>query len=325
MIFPEIFLSVFRYIYMNNKCCAVTQELDLSGYINNPKGVAMISANALRNGQLEATRLAVQKLCLSSINVSESKPSEVVLGSSSPRRLEIMTGMSLLPVKVSASECEEHMFDGLSNEAQVQNIAVQKMLAVITSNNLEIGKQSVVLTSDTMIHVNGQLTGKINREGRSSREMYQELTRLLGGEIAAVTAYCLFDAEIGRLSVGAETASVKFRPSGDKLSEAEISFLRGLSNEKGYEYLKNVRTLHTVDDVLLAYFASGKYKGKAGGFGIQDREFFVCISKLQGDPFVVVGLPVNILRSLMTSRSSDIDLIKGFWPSDFEALKLRGN
>ena len=94
--------------------------------------------------------------------------------------------------------------------------------------------------------------------------------------------------------------------------EAE-SFLRALSANThevytGYSVISDSyritsfeRTLVTFnelsDEVIKGYINSGKYIGKAGGYGIQDG--FPLVNKIDGDYDNVVGLPTQKIKNIL--------------------------
>ncbi len=94
--------------------------------------------------------------------------------------------------------------------------------------------------------------------------------------------------------------------------EAE-SFLRALSANThevytGYSVISDSyritsfeRTLVTFnelsDEVIKGYINSGKYIGKAGGYGIQDG--FPLVKKIDGDYDNVVGLPTQKIKNIL--------------------------
>ena len=100
------------------------------------------------------------------------------------------------------------------------------------------------------------------------------------------------------------------KPKGAE--EAE-SFLRALSANThevytGYSVISDCykitsfeRTLVTFnelsDEVIKSYINSGKYIGKAGGYGIQDG--FPLVNKIYGDYDNVVGLPTQKIKNIL--------------------------
>lgn len=53
------------------------------------------------------------------------------------------------------------------------------------------------------------------------------------------------------------------------------------------------------DAVIEKYIAAGHPFDKAGGYGIQDAELKPLIAKIEGDEDNVIGLPVNLLRTIL--------------------------
>lgn len=98
-----------------------------------------------------------------------------------------------------------------------------------------------------------------------------------------------------------------------KDAEEAESFLRALSANThevytGYSVISDSykitsfeRTLVTFnelsDEVIKSYINSGKYIGKAGGYGIQDG--FPLVKKIDGDYDNVVGLPTQKIKNIL--------------------------
>ena len=121
------------------------------------------------------------------------------------------------------------------------------------------------LGADTVVSVGGVLYGK-PQDAHEARRM---LRATAGRDQAVMTAVCLCRVGPDASHESVETSIVRMRP----LTDAEID----------------------------AYVARGSWRGKAGGYGIQDE-------RLREDPFVtlvsgsltnVVGLPMETTRHLL--------------------------
>jgi predicted house-cleaning NTP pyrophosphatase (Maf/HAM1 superfamily)/tRNA-dihydrouridine synthase len=80
--------------------------------------------------------------------------------------------------------------------------------------------------------------------------------------------------------------------------------------------------------VLQSYLKWYKHVNKTGGLRIQDRDLFVCISRVEGDPFTIVGLPIEIMFKLLHEFSIEVDispmeLYNAYWPHKTEYRKIR--
>lgn len=184
-------------------------------------------------------------------------PVRLILGSASPRRLELLAQIGIVPAEIRPADIDETPFKAEPARDYVRRMAVEKARAT------HVSAGEVVLCADTTVTVGRRILGKPGDEAEAAAFL-----RLMSGRRHKVlTAICLRDParELCRLT---ET-TVRFRP----LSDTEIG----------------------------DYVASGEWRGKAGGYGIQGRAA-AFIPWLQGSFSSVVGLPLSetamLLRSL---------------------------
>jgi septum formation protein len=119
----------------------------------------------------------------------------------------------------------------------------------------------LVLGADTVCEVDGTVLNKpIDRDDAERMLRLQE-----GRDTRVLTAICLYDADRDEWLGAVETSVVRCRVLGD--------------------------------DERAAYLGSGQWRGKAGGYGLQDEDPFVTIAS--GSWSNVVGLPVERLIVLL--------------------------
>lgn len=121
------------------------------------------------------------------------------------------------------------------------------------SDKLDSG---VILGADTIVVFEGEIYGKPKDEEDANRM----LNILSGNTHQVITGVSIIDKDNNKTLIGHEVTNVTF----NKLTQDEIK-----------EYIK-----------------SGDYKGKAGGYGIQNKGS-ILINKIEGCYFNVVGLPIN--------------------------------
>jgi septum formation protein len=121
-----------------------------------------------------------------------------------------------------------------------------------------------VLGVDTVVECEGRELGKPS-DARAARSM---LLALAGREHRVHTAMCLVRHPAGEGADLEDARSARVRCS--ELTAGEVD----------------------------AYVATGAWRGKAGGYGIQDREA-AFMSLVEGELDTVVGLPVAALRELL--------------------------
>jgi septum formation protein len=123
-----------------------------------------------------------------------------------------------------------------------------------------------VLGADTIVIVDGEILGKPHDEADAAR-----MLRLLSGRTHQVTtAVCL----AGPLGIGFE----------DGRSETTLVTMSDLSHED-----------------IRSYIATGESRDKAGAYGIQGIASR-WITRIEGDYFNVVGLPVALVCRMLRER-----------------------
>ncbi|MFC4767902.1 Maf family protein [Effusibacillus consociatus] len=133
--------------------------------------------------------------------------------------------------------------------------------ASAVSNTLQDG---IVIGSDTIVVLDGQVLGKPVDE-QDARSM---LSRLQGRAHTVYSGVAVIEASTGRHLVGHRSTLVHMR----SLTDAEI----------------------------VAYVQTGEPMDKAGSYAIQGIGSTI-VDRIDGDYFTVVGLPMELLASMLTS------------------------
>ena len=179
---------------------------------------------------------------------------EVVLASQSPRRRELLALIGIAH-EVRPADIDESYLAGETPEQHCERLARGKA-ATLTDR---VGRESVVIGSDTIVVVDGQVLGKPEDAADAAR-----MLRMLSGRSHTVlTAVAV--ARNGRLESAVERVAVSFR----EIDDAEIA----------------------------AYIATREPMDKAGAYGIQGYGATI-VSRIEGDYFAVMGLALNRLMRL---------------------------
>ena len=192
----------------------------------------------------------------------------LVLASASPRRRELLALLGVpFDVEVSAFDEESVSTVGLTPAQWVMRLAEGKARAVAR----ETGDPVVVIGADTTVVLDGEYLNK-PRDAADARAM---LRRLSGRTHEVFTGICVLEGRHGALRYSDTVLHVHTDFAAtfvtfDRLSEATIA----------------------------AYVATGEPLDKAGAYGIQGAAL-AFIPAIQGDYFNVVGLPVELTRSLL--------------------------
>lgn len=83
---------------------------------------------------------------------------EVVLGSGSPRRLQLIRSLGVEP-RVMSPDIDESEYPGEEAAAYVRRLAAEKLEAVM-KNLGSVGVGTVVITADTTVEIDGRILGK---------------------------------------------------------------------------------------------------------------------------------------------------------------------
>lgn len=127
---------------------------------------------------------------------------KIVLASSSPRRIEILTKFGLNPTVLKA-EIEEKISNGEKPEIVVMGLALGKALSV--SKDLE--KDRIIIAADTIVVLDNKILGKPSDE----EEAYNMLHSLSGKEHKVITGLSIIKVQSNIKIVDYETTYVKFR------------------------------------------------------------------------------------------------------------------
>ncbi|MEJ5258405.1 MAG: Maf family protein [Fervidobacterium sp.] len=205
----------------------------------------------------------------------------IILGTSSPRRIELFSHFKL-PFQILAPQIDEKVDETLykTPEAVVIKIAKDK-LQKICDNTINREDIDVIITADTIVWMDGRIFGK-PRDSSNAKEILRELS---GKWHKVFTGVCVkIDNE--EFSFYEET-SVKFR----ELEDEEIDF----------------------------YVSTGEPLDKAGAYGIQELGG-VLVERIEGDYTNVVGLPLPKLWKLLFDRGVIKRYATRKW-SEGEAIK----
>ena len=196
----------------------------------------------------------------------------LILASASPRRQELLRNARIL-FKAHPAEIPEVLQDGELPDEFARRLACEKAQAVFDALHPAAG--TFVLGADTIVVVDGEVLGKPAGENDASR-----MLRLLSGRRHEVTTgVCLIGVESEEpdgtrkifADVGSETTGVCF----GQLAEEEI----------------------------LDYIATGEPMDKAGAYAVQGVASR-WISRIEGDYFNVVGLPVALVCRMLRDHDA---------------------
>jgi septum formation protein len=185
---------------------------------------------------------------------------KLVLASASPRRLELLRQVGLIPDAIDPAEIDETPGDGETARLLAMRLAREKAATCAVRH-----PDAFVLAADTVVTVGRRLLGK-PADADDARRMLSLLSGRAHRVLTAVAVQSPRGLTGGR--------------AGARLSETRVRFKRLTEPE------------------LAAYLASGEWDGKAGAYGVQGRAGAFVID-LSGSYTGVVGLPLYETRALL--------------------------
>ena len=195
---------------------------------------------------------------------------KILLGSQSPRRRELLTGLDV-DFRVVAIDADEHYPEGLQGGEIPYFISRAKAEAY----GEPLAEDEVLLTADTIVWVPGEggrggvMLGKPKDEEEARR-----MLRMLSGRMHAVYTGVTLRTREGMQTITDKT-EVWFRA----LTEEEIAY-----------YVEKYQPLD-----------------KAGAYGVQEWIGYVGVTKIVGSYFNVMGLPVErVWEEIRRAKEDDI-------------------
>jgi septum formation protein len=183
----------------------------------------------------------------------------LILASASPRR-ELLLRDAGYVFEIDPADVDEKDHPSDIAPAELAMLLARRKAEVVVRRHA----CAVVLAADTVVSAKGQILGKPS-DANDARRMLSQLAGTTHQVITAVAVRCDEPTTLRRdVCV---VSAVQMRP----LSTQEI------------------------DD----YIASDGWRGKAGGYGIQDRDPFV--TRLSGSLTNIVGLPMEATAELLSA------------------------
>ena len=176
----------------------------------------------------------------------------IILASGSPRRQKFFKEMDL-HYSIRLKEIEEIYPEHLQAEEITNFLA--KLKASAFENELE--ENDVLVTSDTIVWLNGKALGK----PKDYNDAFQMLQQLANQTHEVITSVCL----------------------------------KSIDNTDVFHCVTKVTFSNLSDEAIRYYLEHYKPFDKAGSYGIQDWIGLVGISKIEGSYTNVVGLPTEML------------------------------
>lgn len=192
------------------------------------------------------------------------KPLQILLGSASPRRRELLAGLNIPFTAISIDADETY-----PAELRGADIPMYISRAKARAYAQQLQPDQLLITSDTIVWCENTMLGK-PRDEQQAREML----RLLSGRTHQVYTAVTFAQKPAAdllLETVVDCTDVTFRP----LTDDEIDYY--------------IRTCHPLD--------------KAGAYGIQEWIGYAACTHLSGSYFNVMGFPVHLVYEFLKNRT----------------------
>lgn len=199
----------------------------------------------------------------------------LVLASASPRRLDLLRGIGLLPV-VRPVRIEESLAQNESPRSMVLRLAEAKGRAAARQLD-DPGAADVVLAADTAVVLGRRVLGKPG----SPAEARAMLALLRGRTHEVLTGVFLLRTDDGRSARAIESSRVRFR---------------------AYD-----------DETIRGYVEGGEPMDKAGAYAIQGGGARLA-EAVEGSRANVIGLPVERLDSWLARIGLELSQLEGAEP-----------
>lgn len=185
----------------------------------------------------------------------------IILGSQSPRRRELMKGLDIPFTAITIDADESYPKDLRGGDIPLY---ISRAKARAYANKLTEG--DLLITSDTIVWLDGEMLGKPHSEA----EAKQMLGWLSGHTHQVFTAVCFtrLDAAAG------DSAAPKYIQ--DTLVDSSDVTFRPLTQEEIDYYVEHYRPMD-----------------KAGSYAIQEWIGYVGITRIEGSQYTVMGFPIE--------------------------------
>lgn len=192
-------------------------------------------------------------------------PHNIILGSQSPRRRELMAGLDIPFSCVTIDADESYPADLKAGDIPMY-ISRAKARAYVS----ELQDNDLLITSDTIVWLNGEMLGKPQDEA-DAKAM---LARLSGQTHEVYTAVCF---------TWLDTSHPSSSLQGGEQEVGSCSFVDCTKV-----------TFKTLSEQEIDYYVR-KYQplDKAGAYGVQEWIGYVGVTKMEGSYFNVMGFPIS--------------------------------
>ena len=187
---------------------------------------------------------------------------KIILGSKSPRRKLILSGLTD-EFEIMHPDADETIIIGESPAGYSVRIASDKAMSIFTL--IDKKENSLIISCDTIVCINNEILGKPDDYDTA----FSYLKKLSGKTHSVLSSFCLIKTSgsaIEKIASGTETTFVAFKP--------------------------------LADEVIEKYLSITEFMDKAGAYAAQENGNLI-IEKIEGSVTNVIGFPLRLYFSLM--------------------------
>ncbi len=148
---------------------------------------------------------------------------QLVLASTSPRRLELLARIGIVPARIAAPDIDEDALKGELPRPYVERIAIAKAHAVARAPG------EIILAGDTTVAVGRRILAKPEDEA----DLRRMLALLSGRRHHCFSAVCVIDAT-GKARHRVSDTVVSFKPLSSAEIDAYVASGEGMGKAGGY-------------------------------------------------------------------------------------------
>jgi len=191
---------------------------------------------------------------------------EIILGSQSPRRRELMAGLDLPFTAINIDADETY-----PSELQAGDIPYYISRAKARAYETKLKPNQLLITADTIVWLDGHMLGKPH----DANDAFTMLRALSGKTHQVYTAVTFASLEIST-SRDLEISTV--------VDKTDVTFA-DLSDEEIHHYIQKYRPFD-----------------KAGAYGVQEWIGYIACTQMMGSYFNVMGFPVHLVYQELKKR-----------------------
>ena len=192
-----------------------------------------------------------------------TKDFQIILGSQSPRRRELLAGLDL-PFTAISIDADESYPDDL----KAGDIPYYISRAKARAYESQLTENQLLITADTIVWLDDHMLGKPHDEAEAFA-----MLRALSGKTHQVYTAVTF-------------AKKTPFPSGEGWGEASLSTIVDRTD---------VTFAELTDDEIHHYIQKYRPFDKAGAYGIQEWIGYIACTEIKGSYFNVMGFPVHLV------------------------------